>query len=99
MTTQAELIDSIADQTGLPKVAVKNVLGAFVSSVHSHLRRRESIGLPELGKFEAVHCKARTGRNPATGDTIDIPERYAAKFRPAAALKAAVPPAKKGGKK
>jgi len=48
----------------------------------------ESIAVPKFGKFEAVVQGARTGRNPHSGESIEIPEKVAVKFRPSSTLKA-----------
>lgn len=92
---QAKLIDAIAEQTSesgeaLNKKDVTRVLVALTGVVHSQLKAGEEVTLPGIGKLKAVHKEAKTGRNPKTGEPVQIVAKTAPKFTAAKALKDAV---------
>lgn len=90
--TKAELVSAIADKADITQVAAANALDAFVSVVTSTLRVGEAVALPDLGKFSVSDRAAREGRNPATGERIQIAASKAAKFSAATKLKRALNP-------
>lgn len=87
---KAELINSIADRTGIPKKHVERCLNALAEGAVSVLDSGDKIVLPGLGHLEPVSRKARMGRNPRTGAPVDIPASRSAKFQPGKALKDAL---------
>jgi len=92
---QAELIDAISSHhsnTGVSKSAIKFVLDAQGEIVRNELSKgnNDGVTLPGIGKFSAKDKPARTGRNPATGEEIDIPAKRVPKFSAAKALKDSV---------
>lgn len=87
---QKELIDTIAKETDLPKTAVEKVFIAFSGVVHSALRMEGEVTLPNLGKLKLADTAARQGRNPTTGETINIPAKKRVAFKAGKSLKAAV---------
>lgn len=88
---QTELIDAIAEKTGLSKKACGDVLRAQGEIAQSALDEPAGeLVLAGIGKLKAVEKPARTGRNPATGEEIEIPAKTAVKFVVAKALKDAV---------
>jgi DNA-binding protein HU-beta len=90
---QADLINAIADNhanTGVSKTAIKFVLDAQAEIVKAALKENDEVALPGLGKFSVTERAARTGRNPQTGEEIQIAARRAPKFTAAKALKDAV---------
>ena len=86
--TKAQTAAKLADATGLTKKQVN----AFFDEVSklAYKEAKNSFVLPGLGKLVLVHRKARTGRNPATGETIQIKAKKVLKFRVAKAAKDAV---------
>jgi len=88
--TYAEATARIAEATSLSKADVDRVLDALRTSVHDELKGGGDVYLPGLGRFETQDRKARKGRNPKTGEEIDIPAKRVPKFVPANALKQAV---------
>jgi DNA-binding protein HU-beta len=84
---KAELIDAIAAETQLPKKDVDAVIKSFTSIVTSTLSNKESVQLIGFGTFETSEREARTGRNPATGEEIQIAASTVVKFKAGAALK------------
>lgn len=87
---ESELINHVANASGLTKKAVRNVLTALDEVARDELNMGGEIPLPGLGKLVAEHVDAREGRNPATGEALHIPAKTVAKFRPAKALKDAL---------
>lgn len=89
---QAELIDSIVAQSqrGLSKTAVKEALDGLATIVQSRLAEGGEVTLPGLGKLSVTRREGRTGRNPQTGESIEIAAKNAPKFSAAKALKDAI---------
>jgi len=90
MRTKKELIDALAERTQQPKKVAEAFVDALGGAVHESLAKGEEVILPGLGKFSVKDKPARTGRNPATGETIQIPAKTVVKFRVAKAAKEAV---------
>mgnify|MGYP002663100680 CR=1 FL=1 len=87
---KSELIDSIADKSGLNKTQAGDALNAVMESVGEALEAGDSISLVGFGTFSVGKRAARTGRNPRTGESIKIKAAKVPKFRPGKALKDAV---------
>lgn len=86
---KSELIDAIADSTGVSKTEVGKVLDGFADAAMSAVRSGDKITLPGFLSIEQTDRSARTGRNPQTGETIQIPASKAAKVSAGSKLKAA----------
>jgi len=89
--TRTEVIDSLAARTSMEKKDVKRFLDCLTELVEDAMRNGGEVPLKGLGKFKVQHRKARVGRNPLTGDEIQIPAKTVAKFTIAKALKDLVP--------
>lgn len=87
---QKELIDAIADKTGMPKKAIDDVLKAQADIATAELYTDGEVTLPGLGKLTVKVRAARDGRNPKTGETVHIPVKRVPHFGAAKALKDAV---------
>jgi len=90
---QAELINAIAesnDNTGVSKVAIKFVLDKAGEIAQAELEKGGEVTLPGVGKLSVKTRAARTGRNPATGEALAIPEKKVPHFSALKALKDAV---------
>ena len=85
--TKTELIDMLAERTRSDKKAAKDFLDALTSLVEDEIRKGGEIPLKGLGKFRVQHRQARTGRNPQTGEEIQIPAKTVVKFALAKSLK------------
>ncbi len=83
---KAELIGSIADKSGLSKADAGRALDAFVSSVSDALSSGDRISLVGFGSWSVDERGARTGRNPRTGEEIQIAAKNVVKFKPGAGL-------------
>ena len=85
--TRTELIDAIAQEAEADKRQAKAFLEGFTRIVENEMRTEGDVPLAGLGKFKVVKRKARVGRNPATGEAIQIPAKTVVKFTVAKALK------------
>lgn len=88
MLTKNQIVQKLAEKTGLAKKQVKAVLESLICLAYKEAKN--SFTLHGLGKLVLVKRKARMGRNPATGATIKIPAKTVLKFRIAKAAKEAV---------
>ena len=86
--SQPQVIARLAEMVQLPKKQVKGILESLTQLAYKEARN--GFVLPGLGKLVLVNRKARTGRNPATGQTIEIPAKKVVKFRVARAAKEAI---------
>ena len=85
-----DLIAAVASSTGLSKSDTAKAVDGFISSVTSSLRNSNEVRLVGFGTFSVGHRKATTGRNPRTGERIQIAATNVPKFKSGKALKAAV---------
>ncbi len=85
--TKGEMIDAISEKSGATKADSEKVLKAFTEVVKDELGKGEKVAMVGFGTFYAVARPARTGRNPRTGDSIEIAASNVPKFKPGKALK------------
>jgi DNA-binding protein HU-beta len=85
-----QLAAGLAESHDLPKRQVEAMLGEFVQSLAEHLQQGTKIRIPGLGIFQVSARAARMGRNPATGEPIQIKASKKIAFRPAKELKEAI---------
>ncbi len=78
---KADLVNAIAKETGLSKVKSGEALDAFVTAVSESLKNGDKVTLVGFGTFATSQREARKGRNPKTGEVIDIPSKRVAKFK------------------
>lgn len=78
---KAELIDKIAHDAGITKVAAARVIESVIEGIAGSLRKGERTALVGFGTFTVTRRKGRTGRNPQTGATIEIPPKKIVRFR------------------
>ena len=88
--TKSQTLAALAEKTGLAKKDVVGLMDELVNLAYSEVKKVGEFVLPGFGKLVKVNRKARQGRNPATGETIQIPAKTVAKFRLAKAAKEAV---------
>lgn len=82
-----ELIEKIADSTGLSKKDATNSVECFIDTIQESLKKGEKVAITGFGTFDIKTSKARQARNPKTGETISIPEKKAPKFKVGKAFK------------
>jgi len=85
--TKQELIGSVASYTGLSAADAKRSVDATFDTIANELGKGGEVAVAGFGKFGVSKRAAREGRNPATGETIQIAASKAAKFSAASALK------------
>ena len=78
---KADLVNSISEQTGLTKTKSNQVLDAITSVIAETLSKGEKVTLVGFGTFTTTDRNARKGRNPKTGEVIEIPAKRVAKFK------------------
>jgi integration host factor subunit alpha len=88
--TKKELAEVMHTRIGLSKRESAEIVEFFFDIVKEKLTGEEGIKIPRFGSFKVQKRKARKGRNPATGDTIEIAERKAIVFRPSRFLRDAI---------
>jgi len=88
--TKAQIIATLATKTGLQKKDVVGFMEAYNALALSEVKKNGMFTVGDMGKLVKMHRKARQGRNPATGATIQIPAKTVVKFRVAKATKEAV---------
>lgn len=82
-----ELVNAIANETGLSKKDTESTINSFVNVVSNTLADKDKVQLIGFGTFEARERSARKGKNPQTGEVIDIPASIAPAFKAGKALK------------
>ena len=93
-----ELIDAVSGRLGNKKSATEAV-NAVLETIQSTVAAGDKVAITGFGVFEKSERPARTARNPATRETIQVPASSVPKFRPGADFKALVNAPKKTGKK
>ncbi len=73
MAGKTEIVESVAQDTGMPKADVSRVIDSTLAQLRSSLDAGEAVALRGFGAFKVTETAARKGRNPATGEVIDIP--------------------------
>lgn len=87
---KTELVASVAEKAGLAKKDAEKAVNALFASIEEALVAGDKVQLIGFGTFEVRHRAARKGRNPQTGDEIEIPASEVPAFKPGKALKDAV---------
>ena len=84
---KTELVAAMAEQTNLSKIDSEAALKAFIDVVSEELKKGEKVQLVGFGTFEVSERAAREGRNPQTGETMEIKASKTPKFKAGKALK------------
>ena len=87
---KGELIEAVANDANITKAQAQAAMDAFTSNVKKALKSGDKVTLVGFGTFSASTRAARMGRNPQTGQPIQIPKRRVAKFSAGKALKNAI---------
>lgn len=88
--TQKDLIAGMAEKSGLTKTDAEKALKALTETVTFAMQQGDEVALPGFGKFCVGDRSARTGKNPQTGEAMQIPACKVPKFKPGKPLKDAV---------
>jgi nucleoid DNA-binding protein len=81
--TKQEIVDNVSAATGLTKVETEAVLNGVMTLIIDTLSKNERIELRGFGTFAVKHRQPKKARNPGTGETIYLKERYVPTFKPA----------------
>jgi DNA-binding protein HU-alpha len=87
---KSDLAAVIADKADIPAGKANDVLSAILDEITNSLSREESVSLIGFGTFEVRHRNARTGKNPQTGEPLQIAASNTVGFKPGKALKETV---------
>ncbi len=85
--TKADIVDIIAEGTGLTKIETQAVIDGFLATMRYSLAKEERIELRGFGNFKKVLRKERVARNPRTKEPVTVPEHFTVVFRPSKDLK------------
>lgn len=85
-----DLISTVAEGTELPRAKATEVVDAIFGAITDALKNKEEVRLVGFGTFVAATRKASTGRNPRTGEEMEIPESTTVRFKPGKGLKDSV---------
>jgi DNA-binding protein HU-beta len=87
---KADIIDKVHEVVGGTRADAERAVETMIDAIAESLKKGKEVSIAGLGIFATKTRNARTGRNPRTGESIDIPSMRVPKFRAAKALKDAV---------
>jgi DNA-binding protein HU-beta len=93
--TKTQIVTYMAETAGLTKKQAASIMEEFAALAVKETKKAGQFVIPGIGKLVKSHRKARKGRNPQTGETINIPAKTVVKFRVAKACKDSIVPPKK----
>lgn len=85
--TKKEIVLKIAEETNIKQVDVKKVVQKTLDEIVAALNRNERVELRNFGIFKVKSRRGRTGRNPRTGETVPVPPKKVAVFKPGLVMK------------
>lgn len=88
--TRQDLTDKLAEDIGVTKVTAWAAIESVLDGITKALQQGDTVTLVGFGTFKAAARAGRTGRNPRTGEAIEIPARKVPRFTPGASLKKAL---------
>ena len=88
--TKKELIKFVAQSTDHAIKDTEEIVDEFINYIKNTLVQHEDVVIRDFGKFTTKLRDARTARNPQTGETIEVPAKYALTFKPTSTLKAEI---------
>lgn len=87
---KAELVKSVAEKAGMADAQAQRAVDALIDTVQSAVASGDKVTLPGFGAWSRTERKARTGRNPRTGEPVQIAASKGVKFSAGASFKSAV---------
>ncbi|MBK1647393.1 HU family DNA-binding protein [Rhabdochromatium marinum] len=87
---KSELVDTMAEAADIPKTAAAKALDGLIDAITDTLKKGETVSIIGFGNFTVKERAARTGRNPQTGDSIQIAASKSPSFKAGKALKDAI---------
>jgi DNA-binding protein HU-beta len=88
--SKQDLIDAVAAKCEITKDKARDAVDAMIGKITDSMKDGQDVRIPDFGTFKTAKRKAREGRNPLTGQTIQIKESVVPKFTPAKRLKDAL---------
>ncbi|MEN6364017.1 MAG: HU family DNA-binding protein [Rectinema sp.] len=88
--TKAQIVTQLAEKTGLTKKETAAFMEAYADLAYREAKKNKKFTIPGIGILKLTKRKARTGRNPATGEAIKIPAKTAVKISVSKACKDAI---------
>lgn len=85
--TKADLIEEVAMASDLSKKSSEIIVNTFFNSIAESLTRGDKVELRGFGSFKLRHRRARIGRNPRTGERVDVPPKVVPFFKPGKELR------------
>ena len=79
--TKQEIVNTVSEATGLTKVETEAVMNGVMSTIIESLGKNKRVELRGFGAFSVQHRKQRTGRNPRTGEAVNVEEKYIPRFK------------------
>ena len=89
-TAYNALVSAAAQEAGVAESQAKSTIEAFLAAIQSELMAGNDVAVGTFATIKSEVRAARTGRNPSTGASIDIPAKRVASFKPSTALKTAL---------
>lgn len=80
--TKADLVEKVAEKTGLTRTDVAVVVDGFLEAIKSSMEQGHNIEIRGFGTFKIKQRKARKARNPRTGQEVPVPDRKVPVFKP-----------------
>lgn len=88
--TKTEIVEQMAQDAGISKTAAETAFRSCIASITNSLKKGQEVAIVGFGTFSVVSRAARTGRNPQTGEPIEIKASQVPRFKPGKALKDAM---------
>jgi integration host factor subunit beta len=85
--TKKEIVIKIADETGIKQIVVKEIVQKTIDAMIQALSSGDTLELRNFGVFKVKERKARKGRNPRTGDSVEIAPKKVVTFKPGLVMK------------
>ena len=85
--TKKDIVLKISDETGLKQIDVKKVVQKTFDTIVDNLAQLNKVELRNFGVFKIKERRARTGRNPRTGEVVPVPPRKVVVFKPGLEMK------------
>ncbi len=90
---KTDIINAVAEATGSKKVEIEHIIKATLDTISGELEKGGNVTLIGFGTFSVIDKKARVGKNPQTGEPLNIAAKKVAKFKPGKELASKVNPA------
>lgn len=88
--TKQDIVSLVSEATGLTKVETEAVMNGIMSTIIESLERNERVELRGFGTFGVKHRMPKKARNPGTGESIQLPERFVPTFKPSKNMRSEV---------